>query len=445
MTSVAKSLGLGAVLVLLGACSGKSSPAGDNGGDGSGGDFGGGSGGSGTYTPSAACKNYATCSEQCFCTISDIGQCADICGTGTGNGGSSNSESGGATNGSSGSTNTAGGSTATGNGGSTFTGNSGGSTTTGSSGGSTATGSSGGSTATGSGGTTSTSGDNVFEIKTDSFPVPVGGNDVYKCQSFKNTTGQDIAILESDSFMSSGSHHMFVFHGTQYNTNGAMTDSNTDSSCSGVTFPSDFIHSAQTPQQTQSYPAGVGRALAAGDGLLVVVHYINLTQQTITGAVDVKFHYVPKANVQYLANEIFLNQALLSVPPGSSTKSATFTTPFAMKMLGDVSHMHSRGVAFTATAGAQTLYSCTTLNTSDPHYKSDCWDEPVSATWPTGMDVPAGTKVTWSCTYNNGTGTTLTFGEHAATNEMCIMSGVFYTTDMAHQGVAMTDATGFGF
>jgi hypothetical protein len=40
---------------------------------------------------------------------------------------------------------------------------------------------------------------------------------------------------------------------------------------------------------------------------------------------------------------------------------------------------------------------------------------------------------------------TLSFGESASTNEMCIYAGTFYSTDPAHQGVPMNDATGIGF
>src|SRR4051794_7495019 len=44
----------------------------------------------------------------------------------------------------------------------------------------------------------------------DSFSVPPGG-EYYKCQDFPNTFGRDIAILESHSSMTVGSHHLFVF------------------------------------------------------------------------------------------------------------------------------------------------------------------------------------------------------------------------------------------
>jgi hypothetical protein len=42
------------------------------------------------------------------------------------------------------------------------------------------------------------------------------------------------------------------------------------------------------------------------------------------------------------------------------------------------------------------------------------------------MAIAAGTVITWVCTYNNMTGMTLTFGESANTDEMCILAGMAY-------------------
>jgi hypothetical protein len=274
-----------------------------------------------------------------------------------------------------------------------------------------------------------------FELTTASFTVPRGVGDVYKCESFKNPMNDDVAILDSESTMSPGSHHMFVFHGTGFNTDGPLIDSEQAgaTACSGVTFPSDFLHAAQTQEQALAYPTGVGRLLAAGDGLYVVAHYINLGEEDLTAQVKVKFHYVPRNQVQYLASEIFLNQLALVVPasPATSAFASSYTTPFAMTLLGDVSHMHRRGTAFKATT-----------NTGVTLYEGSDWDEPTATAYPSGLEVPAGTQITWQCAYDNTTGTALPFGESASTNEMCIMSGSLYSKDPAHQGEGMNNLVG---
>ena len=80
-----------------------------------------------------------------------------------------------------------------------------------------------------------------------------------------------------------------------------------------------------------------------------------------------------------------------------------------------VSHMHSRAISFSGTT-----------STGQTIYKGTSWNEPVPVQYKPAMSVSAGTVITWACTYNNTTGQTLTFGESANTNEMCILAGVAY-------------------
>jgi hypothetical protein len=42
------------------------------------------------------------------------------------------------------------------------------------------------------------------------------------------------------------------------------------------------------------------------------------------------------------------------------------------------------------------------------------------------LGLSAGTSIRWACSYTNNTGQTLTFGESAAKNEMCIFTGTYY-------------------
>jgi hypothetical protein len=239
--------------------------------------------------------------------------------------------------------------------------------------------------------------------------IPVAANtELVKCQNFKNPFGRDVALLETESVMVS-SHHMFVFHDPSFDA-----DTNSVADCSGIEFH-DLLHMAQTPMQSITYPPGVGRMLKGTDGLRLLVHLLNTGTTAVTAHVTVTLHAVATTDVQTLAVSVFFNNAILVVPTGVSTQSRTFTIPSNIKLMTAVSHMHSRATAFLATT-----------NTGQVLYKGTNWNEPVPATYNPPMDITAGSVVTWSCTYNNMTGTTLTFGESANTNEMCIMAGVAY-------------------
>jgi hypothetical protein len=84
----------------------------------------------------------------------------------------------------------------------------------------------------------------------------------------------------------------------------------------------------------------------------------------------------------------------------------------------DVSHMHSRAVSFNATVN----------ETGDVLYQTTQWSEPVPKSFNPPLTLHAGNTITWTCSFNNTTGSTLTFGESATQNEMCILVGTVYPT-----------------
>lgn len=257
-------------------------------------------------------------------------------------------------------------------------------------------------------------------VTTVQFSVPPGG-EVFKCQNFRNPLGKDIGIVESESFMAPGSHHMFLFREP-----GLTTDSNAVEDCSGVEF-TDYVHLAQQPQIKWTYPDGVARLLKGTDGLRIAVHYLNLTSGSLTGQVSVTLTYEDPTEARFLAAPIFLNQTLLAVPPGASTASRQFAVPYSIQMIRAVGHMHKRGTNFSAVTNAgQDIYDTTS------------WDEPVERVFDPPLAIAGGATITWSCAYQNPTATVFTFGESATSNEMCIMYGLFYPTDpTANQGVSL--------
>ena len=281
MTMGMKNFGVGSLFLLLAACGGNSngsSSSGDTAGSG--------------VVPDQ-CKNLATC-WNVYCTLKDITVCATqyCAGDSTAMGGGGDTGTGGST---SGTTTT---SISSGGGGATSSGGGAGGGTGTTVGGSTGTGGVAGTggTTTGTGGTTGAPPTQEFTISSATFSVPVRQR--YKCQNFVNPLNHDVAILQSESFMSPHSHHMFVFHDPSYNSNTTLGD------CpNGGNEFNDFIHSAQTPQQSMTYPADVGRILHSGEGLRVLVHYFNPTSSPISGQVAVTFHYTDTNAIKYLADE----------------------------------------------------------------------------------------------------------------------------------------------
>jgi hypothetical protein len=242
---------------------------------------------------------------------------------------------------------------------------------------------------------------------------------MFMCQNFKNPTGTDVAIVATETTMSAGSHHLFVFHDPSYDA-----DSGT-APCSGVEFH-DYLHLAQSPHTAISYPAGIGRSLKGAEGLRILVHYLNTTSATLNAQIEFTYTYVAPSGVQHLGAQMFLDNTTIFVPPGTSTQSRTYNTPYDIEMISAISHMHKQGVHFLATAGSQTLYD------------GKDWDEPKEHDFSPFMHIASGTTITWACDYNNQTSNFLTFGESAQSNEMCILAGLFYPSQPgAHDGEAI--------
>jgi hypothetical protein len=182
----------------------------------------------------------------------------------------------------------------------------------------------------------------------------------------------------------------------------------------GVEFH-EYLTTSGSPTQNVKYPANIGRVFVGGAALRINVHLVNTSDQAKDAFATFKVRYVDPATLEYRAAAIFLNNVAVSVRPGRSTATKSYQLTEDITMLGAASHMHSRGVQFTAKASSgETLYEGTE------------WAEPPPKTFAPPLLLKSGTTITWSCTYENETNQTLSFGESASKNEMCIFPGEFY-------------------
>jgi hypothetical protein len=248
----------------------------------------------------------------------------------------------------------------------------------------------------------------AYEQSMDAIEVPPGG-ELYKCQDFANPFGKDIAITDSKSVMSAGSHHFAAFRIKDLTTAAIMDCPN------GGLEAHEFVHASQTLTQETTYPKDVGRFLHATDGLRLQVHYLNTTSDPLSVKATLSMNYVDADSIKYKAGGVFLNNLGLTVPPGKSTQTKSWALTSDIKLLVAVSHMHRHALDFTSSADDGRML-----------YESQDWDGPTPATFDPPMEIATGTTITWSCTFQNDTGMNLTFGESASANEMCIFNGVYY-------------------
>jgi hypothetical protein len=273
-------------------------------------------------------------------------------------------------------------------------------------------GGSGAGPATSSSSTGGSVGDTVT-ISMDSFVVPAG-SEVYKCQNFANPFGgQDGNVAKFESHMTAGSHHMLLFYRP------AATDDPIQD-CSGLEFTA-TPYGTQIPDDSLSFPPGVAALIPTSIGLRMQAHYLNTTGQDITAHVTTTFHLAEPGTISSFAGVLFVPNLDINVAPHAMgavvsypKAPATCNTPFEMNLIRANSHMHQHGIKFDATINGAPV-----LDTTD-------WNEPKPALFDPAMKVAAGSPLAFSCTYNNNTASPLTFGESAATNEMCIFSAAYY-------------------
>jgi hypothetical protein len=245
------------------------------------------------------------------------------------------------------------------------------------------------------------------------FTVQPGG-EVFMCQNYDNPFGgKDAAVSKVVTDMSSGSHHLHIFYGTQ------GTSRNIES-CSGVEFHP-LLHAAGRPHSETVYPAGMAAKVTGNTGLRLQVHYLNTTSDPLEVNVTARLSTVDPSTVTKWIAELYFNRLTIKVPPGGGTKIATTCTiPQTygpVGLIGGGSHMHSRGVHFVAT----TSTGVKLIETND-------WAEPQPVTYDPPILLNPGDKITWECTYDNPTNTTFDFGESAEKNEMCIYLARFYSS-----------------
>jgi len=288
-------------------------------------------------------------------------------------------------------------------------------------GGSGSSGGSGGGDNAGNGGTTIpngpgmvVNGDTTTTITLDSFMVPAG-SEAFKCQTFTNPfAGNDQNVSEWEVHMTPGSHHTFLFlDGT--NANGPLTD------CSGLTFQT-VLWSSQTPDNDFKYPPGVAMLVPGSSGIKIIAHYLNATTQPIMANVEYIAHHVDPSVVQQHAGTLFINNALINIPSDGAQHTASQTCPIGkdMNLMFAFNHMHKHATNFTLDLSSGFGAAPERL------YQTTLWNDPPGVDWTPPKVIHAGASITTTCTYVNNTGSTLTFGESAATNEMCILSGQYY-------------------
>ncbi len=247
----------------------------------------------------------------------------------------------------------------------------------------------------------------AFTLTFDTFTVPPGG-EVYKCQNFDNPFGGvDTDVQGFESHMAKGSHHLLLFyrHGVKA---GPAED------CSGLEFAA-TPYSTQLPDDGITLPDGVAALVKGDTSLRLQTHYLNATAEPIEAHVTLTLHRAKAGTVKDHAGVLFVVEPNIDIAPGTKgVVKHDCKLPYDMNLIKASSHMHKHGTAFTASIAGDTVFETNT------------WDDPKPALFAPAKAVHGGDPLSFQCTFDNTEATSLTFGESAKTNEMCIFVSAFY-------------------
>jgi len=260
---------------------------------------------------------------------------------------------------------------------------------------------------------------NGVQITTPSFTLNPG-EEVFKCFFTSLATNTDVAAVKFASTMAPGSHHFIL-----YTTQNPIQPDNTFIDCGGgmggntTQDPPVWLYASQDPMHEMDMPSGVAMPLKAHQPLIFNMHYINTGSTPKTVQVVQNIEY---ATGNYMRAGAFVTfNTMISIPPnGTQTVSGHCTVPQGVNFFTMSTHSHKRTVTAQANRYMNGTVGAPLVMTTDwAHATISNWDNPF-------LTLNAGEEIYYSCSYQNDTNQTISVGESAETNEMCMAVGYYF-------------------
>ena len=263
--------------------------------------------------------------------------------------------------------------------------------------------------------------DIVFEMEST---VDPGGEALMCIYAQMPTDRGVIAVPSAESVFTPGSHHMLAYRSDLTSIPSGQTGVWNCADGSWMVHQRGSYYEAQQPVSRRDLPPGVAHRFQPGEVVIMQTHYLNPGTDPLDAHAQLTLHTVDVSTVPNEAGSLIWSDINIYVPPGARSRS-TMKCPLPTDIHPALlwSHMHKQGSNFVATTDDDAAADM--LGTL---YSENDWAEPQPRAYP--YDPPAtlhaGTHVTFSCDFANPNSYTLTFGQSAETNEMCILHGMYW-------------------
>jgi hypothetical protein len=258
------------------------------------------------------------------------------------------------------------------------------------------------------------------------FDVAVpAGQELFKCIYGQFPMDSVTAVSSAESHYTPGSHHMLAYRTDLTAIPDGQTGVWDCADGSWIIHERGSYYEAQQPDEQRTLPEGVAHEFQPGEVIIIQAHYINVTDLDIDAHVQFKLHTMDVEDVVQEAGTIYFNDTSIMIPPHARA-GVTMTCPIPqdINLAFLWSHMHKRGTHFLVT----TDDPIAAAKLGSTLYEESDWSEPKPREYPEGEEneLHAGSHITFSCEYQNDSDNTFIFGNSAATNEMCILHGMYF-------------------
>jgi hypothetical protein len=241
-----------------------------------------------------------------------------------------------------------------------------------------------------------------------SWSIP-SNTEAYKCVRVQVPT--DMWITAFRSIAPVGTHHSVL----TISTNSTMVG---EYDCDAGSLDTEMLYAAGVNTDENDFPTGVAIHVAAGTYVNLNLHLFNTTDNALSDTSGVMVKTIAQADVQNEADMQFSGTFIINIPSDNQVHTAVGGCNAAhdFHMFTLWPHMHQTAIHQTLSVTPNGGTATTLLDTD--YAFNNQKNYPITDTV-----VHAGDHISTTCTYQNNTGSTKTFGE-SSTSEMCF-TGIY--------------------
>jgi len=246
---------------------------------------------------------------------------------------------------------------------------------------------------------------------------------------------QPIEVARFEHAYTPGAHHMLLYP-TRFRPDEVELDRSFDCTAGGDLGQTGILYGGSRSEGALPYPDGIAVKQPAGAVVLLESHYLNASDAPLDAEVRVNLWYAA-APAAIEAGTLFLRNWAIYLEPAPAEGSASMSCeiPSPISLYYSVSHMHRRGMAFDARvvrAGEEPRSL----------YRSTSWADPVPMPHVPLLELAAGDRIEFDCTYRNDRPEPVGEGRSAERDEMCVFIAGYWPKLPLESELCLTAGSG---